>query len=154
MLIPYSQFEKIPKGPIAKYGFKEPKSIQMNSSSRGSFQSPKSASKKGTISEVKTKRRKRKPLTRRKVSKNSIKAPPKVAEVGMVEGKKYYIEGSRTKKNENKTVYMGTFVEMYKSNDEKWLKFKDVETLVHPLNISVSPFGFSMSDHRFTEVLE
>ena len=128
--ISYEEYDKITKGKIAKLDYKEK-----------------------TENKEKTRRRKGARLTQKKKIKKET-SPAKMAETGMIVGKKYFIEDKTRRKNEYKVVYTGTYEDIQNIGDNTYLKFKGVKILVNPFNSEGKPSGFSPSAYKFIEYIE
>ena len=128
--ITYEKYDAMAKGKIASFDYKEKKETKEQS----------------------TRRRKGARLTQKKKI-NKLSSPPKKAEIGMIAGKKYFIEDKTRRKNEYKVVYTGTYVGMTTIEKNRYLNFKEVNILVNPFNLAGTPSGFSPSAYKFIEQL-
>ena len=130
-LITFEEYQKLPKGKIAKETYKE---------------------KSTTQTKVVNKRKKGTRLTKSKKNQTKKESPKKV-ESNFIPGVEYYIEDTTRRKNEFKEVYKGKFVKTRThENGDMYIEFDNVKKLVAPFGVRGIPFGFSSKGHRFIEV--
>lgn len=131
MAIPYEQYDKMSKGRIAAYNYKETRSSKESRSSSKEVKGP-------------TRRTKSKRATQKK-------KPSKKAETGMIVGKKYFIENNTRSGVAKREVFTGTYQGFEMIGNDVYLQFSNGEILVAPFGIRPAPNGFSASSHRFIE---